>query len=497
MAIRISPKLLRQFTRPLSSTPSSTVAAVSPLNLDEKPGPEPEPTTTIPKPPIINAQSYVLDFHDVGKLFSSVLTAKLLRSTVNLHAVAIDPMVDIGIWVMRSKLMETPVIRDVILSAIKHTFYEQFVAGKDLEETGRTVRKIWDAELRAMLFYGSEHAHDNESCDRNFEAYLTTVESSKSLPPSSVSFMVVKISAICPISLLESVSNLLRWQKKEPSFSLPWKLDTLPIFSDSSPLYHTLEKPDPLTREEEIDLELGHQRLLNLCRRCAELNIPLSVDAEETKVQPAIDYLTYSAAIMINEGGHQGHPIVFGTMQAYLKDARERMLLVVNGARKIGVPVGFKLVRGAYMASERKVAASMGFESPIHGCIEDTHACYNDCASFMLDKVAHGFGGVVLATHNIESGRLAAKRARDLGIGKENERIQFAQLYGMSETLSFGLKNAGFRVSKYLTFGPVAEVMPFLLRRAEENRGLLSSSSLDRQLMRKELSRRLMAGFLR
>ncbi|GAB4827447.1 hypothetical protein Ancab_034331 [Ancistrocladus abbreviatus] len=478
-----------QLARLLSSTPSSTIAV-----FDEKP----EPTITklvIAAADSQSSSSSILDFNDVQKLFSPVPTAKLLRSVLNLHMAAFDPIVDTGLLVMRSKLIEMPFVRNIILTVIKHTFYEHFVAGKDLDETGRNVQKLWDAGLKGVLVYGSGYAHDNESCDRSLEKFLEAVESTKSLPPSSVSFIAVKISAICPLGLLGGVSKLLRWQKKDPSFNLPWKVNTLPLFSDSSPLYHTLQKPELLTREEESDLESGHQRLLKLCERCAELNVPLLIDAEGTFVQPAIDYLTYSSAIIYNsKDDRKSNPIVFGTIQAYLKDAKERLLLASKAAEKMGVTMAVKLVRGAHMSSERKLAAKLGFESPIHNTIQETHACYNDCASFMLDKVADGSAAVVLATHNVESGRLAAKKARDLGIGKENERFHFAQLYGMSEALSFALKDAGFQVSKYLIYGPVEEVMPFLLRRAEENKGLLSSSTLDRQLMGKELKRRLKTG---
>lgn len=217
-----------------------------------------------------------------------------------------------------------------------------------------------------------------------------------------VSFVVVKITAICPKKLLERVSDLLRWQHKDPSFNLPWKMDTLPIFSDSSPTYHTLKKPEPLTPEEEHDLELGHQRLLKICQECVDANIPLMVDAEHTVVQPAIDYLTYSSAILYNR---DDNPIMFGTVQCYLKDAKERLLLTSKAADNLGVPMGFKLVRGAYMSSEGELASSLGFESPIHNTIQETHACYNDCASIMLDKIANGPGALVLATHNVESGK--------------------------------------------------------------------------------------------
>lgn len=323
--------------------------------------------------------------------------------------------------------------------------------------------------------------------------------------------MIVKITAICPISLLRRVSDLLRWQYKNPSFNLQWKLNTFPIFTDSSPLYHTLKEPQPLTHEEEIDLQLGHQRLLKIFEKCLEANVPLSIDAEDTWLQPAIDYLTYSSAILYRKFDN---PIVYATMQTYLKDARERLFLAAKHAEKLGVQMGFKLVRGAYMSSERKLASSLGYESPIHNNIQETHACFNDCASFMLENIANGYGGVVLATHNVESGmegkhffttnvlmdskechnfffffydttgQLAAAKAEELGIGKGNKRLEFAQLYGMADALSFGLRNAGFKVSKYMPFGPVELAMPYLLRRAEENRGLLSTSALDRELMR-------------
>ncbi|KAJ0098310.1 hypothetical protein Patl1_21549 [Pistacia atlantica] len=169
------------------------------------------------------------------------------------------------------------------------------------------------------------------------------------------------------------------------------------------------------------------------------------------------------------------------------------MLLATEAAEKMGVPMGFKLVRGAYMSSESRVATSLGCESPIHNSIQETHACYNECASFMLDKIANGFGALVLATHNVDSGKMAAAKAMDLGIDKRSSRLEFAQLYGMSEALSFGLKNAGFKVSKYMPYGPIDMVMPYLLRRAEENKGFLAASNLDRQLMSKELKRRLTA----
>ncbi|KAE8654988.1 Proline dehydrogenase 1 [Hibiscus syriacus] len=485
MATRVlsSPKLLKNlrfFIRPLNSAASSAAAAVSPLNFDDKSEhstvEKHHPTTT----------TTPLDFDDHQKLFALVSTLKLLRSSVNIGLASNETFVDFGTWVMNSRLIETPLLRDIILKTVKHTFFEHFCAGETPAEAAECLKKIQEAGLRGMLVYAVEHTSDNAGCDQNFEGFLQSIEFAKSLPPSSVSSVVAKITAICPLGLLRRISDLLRWQYKDPSFSLPWKLNTLPIFTDSSALYHTLQKPEPLTPQEESDLQLAHQRLLKLCQRCVQYNVPLIIDAEDTSIQPAIDYFTYSSAIMYNKDD----PIIYGTIQAYLKDARERLFNTAKTAQSLGIPMGFKLVRGSYMSSETKLASSLGFDSPVHNGIRDTHACFNDCASFMLEKVADGYSGLVLATHNLESGQLAAWKARDVGIDKGNKKLEFAQLYGMSEALSFGLRNAGFQVSKYLPYGPVDMVMPYLLRRAEENKGLLSTSSLDRLLMGKELKRR-------
>ncbi|XP_044467728.1 proline dehydrogenase 2, mitochondrial-like [Mangifera indica] len=484
MAIRfLQPKLLhnaRSFTRPLSSA-SSSLTSVSPLNFAEKPDP------TIEKH---DPCSSTLNTHDHQKLFRTISSAKLLRSLLNLNIAAVGPVVDLGLWVMNSRLMDIDISREIITGLVRHTFYEHFCAGESAAEAERCIEKINETGLRGMLFYSVEHTDDKNECDKNLRGFLQTAESAKSLDPSAVSFVVLKVSAICRMSLLKRVSDLLRWQQKDSSFNLPWKLHDFPIFADNSPLYHTLEKPEPLTQEEENELQQSYERIIKLCRACEEGNIPLVVDAEDTAVQPAIDYLTYASALTYNKGDNL---IVSNTIQTYLKDAKERLFLATEAARKMGIPMGYKLVRGAYMSSESKIASSLGFESPIHNSIEETHACFNDCASFMLDKIADGSGGVVLATHNVKSGQMAVAKARDLGIDKRNSRVEFAQLYGMSDALSFGLRNAGFKVSKYMPYGPIDTVMPYLLRRAEENRGFLPASSLDRQLMSKELKRRLTA----
>lgn len=211
----------------------------------------------------------------------------------------------------------------------------------------------------------------------------------------------MKISAICPIQLLERVSNLLRWQHVENRFQLPWKQDVIPVLAESSPTYHVTSPPEPLTKDEEADLTLAHERLSKLCEACEKEGLPLMVDAEYTSVQPAVDYIIHAAANEFNKGDE---PVVFGTMQTYLKDAFPRLKLAVKSSHKRGLAYGVKLVRGAYITREKALAASLKAPSPIHSNITETHQCYDTCAAFMLEQAASGDGSVVLATHNMDSG---------------------------------------------------------------------------------------------
>ncbi|XP_051117701.1 proline dehydrogenase 1, mitochondrial-like isoform X2 [Andrographis paniculata] len=344
----------------------------------------------------------IVNLNDTKKLFASVPTKKLIKSTATLALCSKSYMVTLGTHVMNSKLMENRISKGIVLGVIKHTFYDHFCGGENLKEADLTVKRLAKSGLKAMLDYGLEHAVDEASCDSNLEEFLRTIESAKTATSDSpISYIVVKITAICPPSLLERVSDLLRWEYKTKSLNLPWKLDCLPIFADSSPFYHTLTEPNPLTFEEERSLEKAYKRLIKICENSLEADIPLLIDAEDTSIQPAIDYFAYTAAIRYRR---ETGPLVFNTMQAYRIDAEERLEMARKAAEERGMILGIKLVRGAYMSSERRLAESLGAISPIHDTATETHKCFNKCAALMLQAVADGSGSVVMATHNVVSG---------------------------------------------------------------------------------------------
>lgn len=165
------------FNRSLNTAASSPAAAFT-------------AAATSPPPPINLTDSPAtptVDFTDTRTLFGSLSTSELLRAAANLHVAAIGPVVDVGMWVMNSKLMDVEVIRDVVLGTVKHTFYRHFCAGEDDAAVAKTVRRLHDAGLRSMLDYALEYADDEASCDRNLDGFLRTIEATRSLPPGSVS----------------------------------------------------------------------------------------------------------------------------------------------------------------------------------------------------------------------------------------------------------------------------------------------------------------------
>ncbi|KAG0585708.1 hypothetical protein KC19_2G031600 [Ceratodon purpureus] len=436
-----------------------------------------------------NASEDILQSNKGEELCAKLTSKELLKSLLNLQLVAYEPVVDLSIKILTSNAMKSPLFRAAVLPVLKRTAYSHFCAGETVEECGRTLTRMWELGLRGIMGYGLEDATDSESCDENLEKFEQVVLQTSQLPPDSVSSACVKISAICPIHILERASDLLRWQHVNKDFNLPWKQDVIPVLAEGSPMYHVQPPPKPLTKDEEKQLDDAHNRLTRLCQTCESEGIPLLVDAEYSEIQPAVDYFIFVAAGKFNRGRRQ--PLVYGTMQTYLKDSFPRLSLAVKGSHHRGLSYGVKIVRGAYISREKALASSLGVPSPIHPNIEATHRNYNLCAAFMLEQAASGDGAVVLATHNMNSGRAAAAKVQELGFSRGNPRVQFAQLKGMADVLSLSLVHAGFRVSKMLPFGSVPEFIPFIVRRAEENRGLLGNTAIDRQYLRAELTRRL------
>jgi proline dehydrogenase len=258
-----------------------------------------------------------------------------------------------------------------------------------------------------------------------------------------------------------------------------------------------------LSDEDIYQMQEVHTRALSIASAASENSVKLLFDAEQTWVQPAIDNLVLGLQKTFNDTRQRDFPIIFHTYQCYLKGSLQRIEADIERSQQLGYHFGAKLVRGAYIHSERQRAKDLNIASPIHDTVEDTHACYDGAIKFLLGYQPPRHASkcskveVMIATHNQISVEKAIQLMNDKHILKESNKVHFAQLLGMSDNLSFPLGNHGYSVFKYVPYGKVEEAIPYLLRRAAENRDVLKGNKIELQLIYQEIARRLRKRFTR
>ncbi|XP_073529396.1 proline dehydrogenase 1, mitochondrial [Phyllobates terribilis] len=247
------------------------------------------------------------------------------------------------------------------------------------------------------------------------------------------------------------------------------------------------------TEEEDLQMKRMLQRMDVLAKKALETGVRLMVDAEQTYFQPAISRLTLEMQRKFNKD----NPIIFNTYQCYLKEAYDNVTADVELSRREGWHFGAKLVRGAYMQQERSRAAEVGYEDPINPTYEKTNEMYHRCLDYVLEEIRHNRkANVMVASHNEDTVKFTLKRMNELGIYPKEKKVYFGQLLGMCDQISFPLGQAGYPVYKYVPYGPVNEVLPYLSRRAQENRGIMKGATRERELLLREFIRRLLTANL-
>uniref|UniRef100_A0A667ZJY2 Proline dehydrogenase n=1 Tax=Myripristis murdjan TaxID=586833 RepID=A0A667ZJY2_9TELE len=245
------------------------------------------------------------------------------------------------------------------------------------------------------------------------------------------------------------------------------------------------------TAEEERQMKRMLQRVDVLAKHAMENGVRLMVDAEQTYFQPAISRLTLEMQRKFN----REKPIIFNTYQCYLKEAYDNITVDVELSRREGWYFGAKLVRGAYMYQERDRAKEIGYEDPINPDYEATNRMYHKCLEYVLEEIEHSRkANIMVATHNEDTVKYTLEKMNEMSLSPTENKVYFGQLLGMCDQISFPLGQAGFPVYKYVPYGPVNEVIPYLSRRAQENRGFMKGSQRERSLLWKELKRRLLSG---
>nr|CAB3265176.1 probable proline dehydrogenase 2 [Phallusia mammillata] len=246
------------------------------------------------------------------------------------------------------------------------------------------------------------------------------------------------------------------------------------------------------TDEEEAQMKRMLIRVDALAQRALEKNVRLMIDAEQTYFQPAISRIVMEMMRKFN----RKKTVIMNTYQCYLKSAEDNLCTDLALSQREGFHFGLKLVRGAYMEHERERAKQLSYDDPIQPSYEDTNRNYNKLLKIMLEHIKQGGkADVMFASHNEDSVKYALSTIHDLELTPQMQhQVYFGQLLGMCDHITFPLGQAGHRVFKYVPFGPVDEVLPYLHRRAQENRSVLSGSSLERSMLWRELRRRLFKG---
>ncbi|KAK9815561.1 hypothetical protein WJX72_005858 [[Myrmecia] bisecta] len=372
------------------------------------------------------------------------------------------------------------------------------------------------------------------ACDRHMRIFLRSIEAAADAPGQG--FAAIKVTALGNPKLLERVSNgllsirnlFMQFDKDANNVITREEFAEVyeALFTDSSApriekLFRYLDRdhtgyidylswsrriklqdvpniikncraPGPLylnalTEEELRLLDNMMRRLYTLAEAAAQANVRLMVDAEHSYFQPAIDH----AAIELQRKLNKQQPIILNTYQCYLKDSYDRLVLDMDRAKREGFKFGAKVVRGAYMHLETERALEKGYPSPIWPSITDTHNNFNRCMEAVIQRSQTEGAEVMIASHNQTSIERAVATLYELDMEPGSSGVFFGQLLGMADHLTFILGRNGYRAYKYVPFGPVEEVMPYLIRRAQENSGLMGGVGKEKGMLGRELWRRV------
>ena len=334
-----------------------------------------------------------------------------------------------------------------VLFIVRATVFRQFCSGENLQESFKTVKKLNDKNVKSYLHYSVEGLENEKNYDDSLKEVIRSIEFAAS--KNILDFTVFKPTAIASSGILNKV-----------------------------------------TEEKELsDFEKGlYDRIVDrfdiICKTAFENQIKILVDAEESWFQGAIDDIVLNMMIKYNKQS----TIVFNTSQMYRHDR----LKYLNELKKLSIEnsfhVGVKLVRGAYIEKENKRAKKHNYKSPICESKDATDVNFNEGAKFILSNLDNF--SLFCGSHNEKSIYDILDIMKEGKMQKNNPKIWFGQLYGMSDNISFNLAEEGYNVIKYLPFGPIKEVIPYLIRRAEENTSVKGQTSRELQLIKRELKRR-------
>ncbi|MES2629412.1 MAG: proline dehydrogenase family protein [Bacteroidota bacterium] len=332
---------------------------------------------------------------------------------------------------------------------IKPTIFKQFCGGETIEECKGTIVRLGQFNIGTILDYSIEGKEDEATFDATCQEIIRTIEAAAK-DPKNIPFSVFKLSGLATVSLLEAINT-------------------------------DLQNLGASEQKSYLDF---HRRVEAICKKAFERGVRIFIDAEESWLQDGIDRIATEMMVKYN----RTQPIVYNTVQMYRHDRLEFLKKAVAEAKHEGYFYGVKLVRGAYMEKERARAAKQNYPSPIQPNKAASDRDFNAALEFCVEN--HEHVALCAGTHNEDSSKLLAALIEKKGISHNDPHFFFAQLLGMSDHISYNLAHEGYNVAKYVPYGPVREVVPYLIRRAEENTSVKGQTGRELGLIIKEKQRR-------
>jgi proline dehydrogenase len=384
-----------------------------------------------------------LSFEDTQIAFASKTDFKLMKSYWIFAIMNQNWLVKLGTFFIKFFLF----LHFPIKKLIKTTVFEQFCGGESIEDCDLTIQSLGKVHIGTILDYSVEGEENEKSFLKTKAEILKTIEKAKIDP--QIPFAVFKLTGLFQTELLE-------------------KYQAGQVFDE----------------EEAESFAHSKQFLIEVCQKAHDEGVKLFIDAEESWIQNSIDTLTYEMMAMFNEQ----EAIIFNTFQMYRVDMLDNLRQAIENAEKSHYFLGVKLVRGAYLEKERQRAHEDEYSEPLHKHKKDTDRDFNAAIDVCLAHL--GQVNFCVGTHNEVSCMQLCDKMDALEIPANHSHIYFAQLLGMSDNISYNLAANGYNVAKYVPYGPVAAVMPYLFRRAEENSSIAGQTSREFGLLQKEVNRR-------
>jgi proline dehydrogenase len=397
-----------------------------------------------------------LSFDNTEVAFAYKSDKDLRKARFLFATMGIDWLVKLGLnltpWFIKAKLP----INDLI----RNTIFKQFVGGESLQETAKVTRTLADFGVKVILDYGVEGKEGEENFEAITNEFIRVIEFAGSQP--NIPFISVKLTGFVRFALLE-------------------KLDAA---ADKTSGVEGRVNESVLDDNELSEWRRVKARLHRICKAAQENKVSVLIDAEETWIQDPVDALTMQMMQEFNKS----EAVVYNTIQLYRWDRLQFLKDSYEQAAAKNFNLGVKLVRGAYMEKERRRAIEKNYKSPIQPDKNSTDDDYNAAIVFCIDHLDKLF--LIVASHNEYSNLFTTQLLDQHKYSHGHPNIHFSQLYGMSDIITFNLAKAGFSVSKYLPFGPLKDVVPYLMRRAQENSSISGQTGRELILIKNELSRR-------